>query len=53
MYRVGRAAELGLPPPPEAQGGAALREWRLKVSVIYRVTNTAKMKDVFRKVFGS
>ena len=53
VYRVGRAAELGLPPPPEAQGSAALREWRLKVSVIYRVTNTGKMKDVLRKVFGS
>ena len=26
VYRVGRAAELGLPPPPEAQGSAALRE---------------------------
>jgi long-subunit fatty acid transport protein len=53
VYRVGRAAELGLPPPPEAQGSAALREWRLKLSVIYRVTNTGKMKDVVRKIFGS
>jgi hypothetical protein len=52
-YRVGRATELGFPPPPEAQGNVALREWRLKVSVIYRVTNTEKMKDVLRKVFGS
>jgi hypothetical protein len=53
VYRVGRATELGFPPPPEAQGNVALREWRLKFSVIYRVTDTEKMKDVFRKVFGS
>ena len=53
VYRVGRATELGFPPPPEAQGNVAFREWRLKVSLIYRVTNTEKMKDVLRKVFGS
>ena len=53
VYRVGRAPELGLPPPPEAQGSAAIREWRFKLSLIYRVTNTGKLKDGLRKVFGS
>ena len=53
VYQVGRAEELALPPPPEAQGTAALREWRLKVSVIYRVTDTGKLKSALRKVFGS
>jgi hypothetical protein len=53
VYRAGRAEEFALPPPPEAQGTMALREWRFKVSMIYRVTDTGKMKDVLRKVFGS
>jgi hypothetical protein len=53
VYRVGRAEELGLPPPPEAQGAVSHQEWRLKVSVIYRVTDTGKLKDVLRRVFGS
>ena len=53
VYRVGRAEELGLPPPPEAQGDVSHREWRLKVSVIYRVTDTGKLKGVLTKVFGS
>ena len=53
VYRVGRAEAFGLPPPPEAQGDTSHREWRLKVSVIYRVTDTGKLKDVLRRVFGS
>jgi len=53
VYRVGRAEELGLPPPPEAQGGVALREWRVKASVIYRVTDTGRLKDALRRIFGS
>lgn len=53
VYLVGRAQELGLPLPPEAEGVTRLQEWRLKVSVIYRITNTEKLKDVFKKVFGS
>jgi long-chain fatty acid transport protein len=53
VYRVGRAEEFGLPQPPEAQGEVSHHEWRLKVSVIYRVTDTGKVKDVLKKVFGS
>jgi hypothetical protein len=53
VYRVGRPEEFGLPPPPEAQGDASHQEWQLKVSVIYRVTDTGKLKDVLRRVFGS
>jgi len=53
VYHVGRAVELGLPPSPETQGTAGLRQWGLKVSVIYRVTNTGKLGDFLKKVFGS
>ena len=41
------------PPPPEAQGTVRIQEWRLKVSLIYRVTDTEKLKDLLKKVFGS
>ena len=49
----GRAAEFGLPPAPEAEGTARIQQWRVTASVIYRVTDTAKMKDVLKKAFGS
>ena len=52
-YQYGGAAELGLPPPPEAQGTEELREWRLKASVIYRITNTEKLGDFLKRIFGS
>jgi hypothetical protein len=53
VYQVGRAEEFSLPPPPEAQGTVRIQEWRLKVSLIYRVTDTEKLKDLLKKVFGS
>ncbi len=53
VYVVGRAADFGLPPGPEVQGKARIQEWRVKVSLIYRVTNTDKAKDVLKKIFGS
>lgn len=53
VYLVNRAQELGLPLPPEAEGTIRIQEWRLKVSVIYRVTNAEKIRDVLRKAFGS
>ena len=53
VYQVGRAVELGLPPSPEAQGTDGLRQLRLKVSVIYRLTNTEKLTGFVKKVFGS
>ncbi|HEY6553461.1 MAG TPA: hypothetical protein VI669_08900, partial [Vicinamibacteria bacterium] len=52
-YLVGRAEDFGLPRPPEVEGITRIQEWRLKVSVIYRVTSTEKVKDVVKKVFGS
>lgn len=53
VYRVNRAEEYSLPPGPEAQGTIRFQQWRLKVSVIYRLTNTKKVSDFFKKVFGS
>ncbi len=53
VYQVGRAVELGLPPSPETQGTAGLHEWRLKVSVIYRLADTGKLTGFLEKVFGS
>jgi hypothetical protein len=53
VYKVGLAPALGLPSPPEAEGATRIQDVRLKVSLIYRITNTEKLKDVVRKVFGS
>jgi serine/threonine protein kinase len=39
--------------PPEAEGTPRVSEWRLKAAIIYRVTDTGKLKDLPRKVFGS
>jgi long-subunit fatty acid transport protein len=53
VYLVGREQEFSLPPGPEAEGTIRIQEWRLKVSLIYRVTDTEKLKGVLKKVFGS
>lgn len=53
VYQVGRAGEFGLPPSPEAQGTDRFQEWRLKASVIYRVTETEKLRELLKRVFGS
>jgi hypothetical protein len=53
VYQVGREQDFSLPPPPEAQGTVRIQEWRLKISLIYRVTDTEKLKDLLKKVFGS
>jgi hypothetical protein len=53
VYLVGRAEDFALPPPPEAEGTLRLGEWRLKVSMIYRVASTEKLKGLLKKVFGS
>jgi long-chain fatty acid transport protein len=53
VYLVGRGDDFGLPPAPEAIGITRIQEWRVKVSLIYRVTNTDKVKSVFKKIFGS
>ena len=52
-YQVGRAVAFGLPPSPEAQGTDRVQQWRLKASVIYRVTNTETLTDFVKRVFGS
>jgi hypothetical protein len=53
VYVVGRAADFGLPPAPEVLGTARIQEWRVKVSLIYRITSTDKAKDALKKIFGS
>ncbi|MGH7696766.1 MAG: hypothetical protein ACRENH_17385, partial [Gemmatimonadaceae bacterium] len=53
VYMSGRAEDLGLPGPPEAEGTTRIQEWRLKVSMIYRLADTEKIRDVLRKAFGS
>jgi hypothetical protein len=53
VYLAGRAVAFGLPASPEAEGVSRIREWRLKTSLIYRITNTQKITDGLRKVFGS
>jgi urease beta subunit len=53
VYLAGRAEIHGLPLPPEAQGTFRIQEWRLKVSLIYRLADTEKIRDVVRKAIGS
>ena len=53
VYLVGRAEDFDLPPAPEVFGTTRIQEWRVKVSLIYRVTSTEKVKEVLKKVFGS
>ena len=53
VYQVGQAGDFDLPPSPEAFGSLLLHEWRVKVSVIYRVTDTDGLKGLLKKVFGS
>jgi len=44
-------AEL-LAPVPVAVGERSAREWRIKLSLILRVTDTDKLRGIFHKVFG-
>jgi hypothetical protein len=53
VYWSGRTTEFGLPAGPEAQGTTRIQEWRLKVSTIYRVADTERIREVVRKVIGS
>ena len=53
VYLAGRAVDFGLPPPPEAQGTLRFQQWRLKVSMIYRLTDTDGLKDFLKRAFGS
>lgn len=52
VYLAGRAPAFGLPASPEAEGVSRIREWRLKTSLIYRITNTQKITEGLRKVLG-
>jgi hypothetical protein len=53
VYLAGRAPAFGLPSSPEAEGVARIREWRLKTSLIYRITNSQKITEGLRRVLGS
>jgi hypothetical protein len=53
VYVTGRALDFGLPPAPEAAGRLGFQQWRLKVSMIYRLTNTDGLKDVLKKALGT
>jgi hypothetical protein len=53
VYLAGRAEAFGLPSSPEAEGVSRIREWRLKTSLIYRITNTEKITEGLKKAFGS
>jgi len=53
VYQAEVPEDYGLPPLPETRGNVGIQEWRLKVSLIYRVTNTRSFKDFLKKIFGS
>jgi hypothetical protein len=38
--------------PREVVGRAASREWRIKLSAIYRLADTEKLKGILRRIFG-
>ncbi len=38
--------------PPDAVGAATTHEWRVKVSAIYRIPDTEKLRRVIGKIFG-
>ena len=42
----------GTPSLPLAVGERNAREWRLKLSLILRVTDTEKLRGVVRRIFG-
>jgi len=52
VYIAGREAAFGLPPAPETEGVSRIREWRLKTSLIYRITNPQKITEGLRKILG-
>jgi hypothetical protein len=37
---------------PDAVGRAAAREWRIKLSAIYRMADTDALRGVLRRIFG-
>ena len=47
---VGTALAGGL--ARDALGRAATHEWRVKVSAIYRMPDTEKLRGVLKKIFG-
>ncbi|MEZ4584829.1 MAG: outer membrane protein transport protein [Gemmatimonadales bacterium] len=51
VYATGRAEDFGLPLPPEAQGTTGIREWRLKLSLIYRLASVGQLFGVLGKPF--
>jgi len=53
IYLAGVEGGLGLPPPPEAAGVVRLQEWRIKVSVILRIIDKSRLRDMVKGIFGS
>ncbi|MEO7963617.1 MAG: hypothetical protein ABIT38_06870, partial [Gemmatimonadaceae bacterium] len=53
VYVAGHAADFQLPLGPEAEGTTHFQEWRVKVSMIIRVIDVEKLKDVLRKAIGT
>jgi long-chain fatty acid transport protein len=55
-YRAGNAFAVstlaGGDPPYDTIGQARSHEWRIKVSAIYRIQDTEKLRSILRKVFG-
>lgn len=53
-FRDGGAFGVGAYDPmrPEAVGDRTAKEWRVKISVIVRIIDTEKLRDVARRVFG-
>jgi len=49
---AGFSVEPGDPFFPQAIGERNVKEWRVKLSVILRITDTEKLRGVFRKIFG-
>jgi long-subunit fatty acid transport protein len=49
VYSVGSAVRGD---GPDAVGRAATREWRLKVSMIYRLADTDALRGALRRIFG-
>jgi len=52
-YMVGRAQDFGFPLPPEAEGSTRIRDWRLKLSLIYRLPNIGRLWNVLKEPFDS
>ena len=54
-YRTGTVLSVGTALDdrvPDAVGRAGNHEWRVKVSAIYRIQDTARLREILRRIFG-